>query len=99
MSIFASIVAILSILPYCYYASRITDKIQNMAYIAFDSCWYELRQPLQRNIQLIIEFAQIKRTVDGYNLFSCDLEGFVKVRLFFIQSWIDLNFHSIFVYF
>lgn len=79
MSIFASVVGIGSILPYCYYASKITAKMDQLATTAFQSRWYDLPLSLQRNIHFIILFAQIKRTVNGYKLFRCDLEGFVKV--------------------
>lgn len=80
MTIFASIIAILSILPYCYYASRIQLKIQLTADAAFESTWYDLPVVLQHNILHIITFAQLRRTVSGYGLFNCDLEGFTTVR-------------------
>lgn len=79
MAIFASLVAIFSLLPYCYFASRITFKIQNMSYVVFHCQWYELPVELQKNVQPIIACAQMKRTVHGYGLFNCDLEGFMKV--------------------
>ncbi|XP_031629168.1 uncharacterized protein LOC116344663 isoform X2 [Contarinia nasturtii] len=79
MAIFASLVAVLSLLPYCYYASSITLKIQNMAYVVFESRWYELPVELQKNMKPIIACAQVKRTVNGYGLFNCDLEGFMKI--------------------
>lgn len=80
MTIFAAMVAVLSILPYCYYASRIVLKIQHTANAAFESNWYALPVDLQKNMKHIIAFAQVTRTVNGYGLFNCDLEGFMKVR-------------------
>lgn len=80
MTIFASFVAVLSILPYSYYASRVVLQIQHTADAAFETRWYEFPVDLQKNMKHIIAFAQVKRTVHGYGLFNCDLEGFMKVR-------------------
>lgn len=80
MTIFASFVAVLSILPYCYYSSRIVLKIQRTADVAFESNWYELPLDMQKNIKPMIAFAQMKRTVNGFGLFNADLEGFMNVR-------------------
>lgn len=100
MSIFASFVGVVSILPYCYYASRITVRMQQLSNVIFDSCWYKLPVRLQRNIQFMIKFAQVTRKVDGYILFSCDLECFVKVGskflLFILFIAISIHF---FLYF
>lgn len=85
----AVFVAQLSILPYCYYASRIVLKIQHTADAAFETRWYELPVELQMNVKHIIAFAQLKRSVSGW-LFKCDLGGFMKVR--------EPNIHGHFIY-
>lgn len=79
MTIFASVVAVLAFLPYCYYASRITAKMYCMTDDIFESRWYEFPVELQKNLKIMIAFAQIRRTVNGYGLLNLDLEGFVKV--------------------
>lgn len=79
MTIFNVLVAVLEILPYCYYASRIVLKIQRTADAVFETCWYELPVELQRNMKHVIAFAQLKRTVTGYGLLNCDLGGFLQV--------------------
>lgn len=81
MTIFASAVAVLASLPYCYYGSRMEVRIRHMTDDIFESRWYELPVQLQKNLKLMITFAQIKRTVDGYGLLNLDLEGFVKVKM------------------
>lgn len=80
MTIFASIVAVVSILPYCYYSSRIVLKMEHAAYAAFETNWYELPVNLQKDMKHIIAFAQLKRSVTGFGLFNSDLGGFMKVR-------------------
>lgn len=80
MAIFAALVAIFSLLPFCYYASRITVKIQQTANSVFQSDWYGMPIGIQKNIKPIIAFAQIRRSVNGYGLLNSDLEGFLKVR-------------------
>lgn len=85
MTIFAALVAVLAILPYCYYASIIVWNIEHTANAAFESCWYELPVKLQKNLCNIIAFAQIPREVSGYGLFKCDLEGFMKVGFFLFR--------------
>lgn len=81
MTIFAAAVAILAVLPYCYYGSQITARIQHTANDIFESQWYEFPVQLQKNLRMMIAFAQIRRTVNGYGLLNLDLEGFAKVIL------------------
>lgn len=81
MTVFASFVGIFAILPYCYYASVVTLKIQHTAVATFESHWYDLPIHLQKNIKMIIAFGQVQRKVNGYDLLNCDLEGFMKVKL------------------
>lgn len=79
MTIFAAAVAILAVLPYCYYGSRITARIQHTANDIFQSRWHEFPVELQKNLKMMIAFSQIRRTVNGYELLNLDLEGFAKV--------------------
>lgn len=80
MTIFETTVGVLAVLPYSYFGSNITYKIQHTAVATFESRWYELPLKMQKNIKRVIEFGQIKRRVSGYSLFNCDLEGFIKVK-------------------
>lgn len=73
--------------------------MQQMSNVIFDSCWYKLPVRLQRNIQFMIEFAQVTRKVDGYILFSCDLECFVKVGSKFLFSIEFIEIKFFFLYF
>lgn len=80
MILFASLLAIGSILPYCYYASQMIFKLQQMADITYETDWYRWPIHLQKNIQPMIRHSQKVRTVHGYGLFRCNLEAFMKVK-------------------
>lgn len=54
--------------------------MERTADIAYKSQWYKWPNYLQKNIQSIIRHSQRPRTVNGFGLFRCDLEGFMKVR-------------------
>lgn len=51
-----------------------------MANVAFETHWYLLPVQHQKHLKFMIAFAQVRRTVNGYGFFNCDLEGFMKVR-------------------
>lgn len=76
MTIFASLLAIFSILSFFYYASRITSKIEQMSNNTFESRWYKLPIELQKRMKFMIAFAQIRFSVNGYGFFSKILNRF-----------------------
>lgn len=86
MVLFASATSILCVFPYCYYASKIVPRLQYFADIAFESLWYQnIPVYLQKHLVLIIAYAHIRRKIQGYGMFDCDLEGFMKVNEVFLK--------------
>lgn len=68
------------IFPYCFYATLLELRLFHIADEIFESQWYKYPAHLQKYITLIIAFAQIRRSFDGFGIFRCSLETFMKVN-------------------
>lgn len=68
-----------SILPYCYYASRISHTVGLNAAHAYSSNWYLFTIDQQRCLQMILTHAQVKRNFTGYGIIDCSMEVFLMV--------------------
>lgn len=79
MVISGMMLAISSILPYCYYASRMSYTINMNADHAYQSNWYLFTIDQQRSLQMILAHSQIKRNFTGYDIIDCSLEVFLMV--------------------
>lgn len=73
------ILSIMCIFPYCWYATILSFKLQNIADDAYGALWYKHPYKMQKFTQRIIAYAQIRRSYDGYHIFRCSLEVFMKV--------------------
>lgn len=87
MMIAGMLLALSSILPYCYYASRISFAISLNAYHAYQSNWYLFTIEQQRSLQMILAYSQIKRNFTGYDIIDCSLEVFLMVFFFMPNSF------------
>lgn len=67
------------VFPYCWFATILSMKLENVADDAYNALWYAHPYKTQMFTQQIIAYAQIRRSYHGYNIFGCSLEIFVKV--------------------
>lgn len=81
------VLSIMCILPYCWFASILSLKLLNISDDAFNSLWYTHPTHLQKYVRWIIIYGQIPRNFDGYHIFKCSLEVFMKViEMLFISN-------------
>lgn len=71
------------ILPYCWFASVLSVQLAKIGDDAYHSLWYIHPITLQQYFRWIIIYGEIPRKFDGYNIFICTLEVFMKVRNIF----------------
>lgn len=69
------------VLLFCYFSAMISIQLTWIGQNAFDINWYKLPMKQQQFIKLIIMFSQIRRTVNGYGIFNCDLRTFIQVNI------------------
>lgn len=67
------------IFPYCWYASKLSLQLLKIGDDAYNSLWYSHSTDLQKYIRWIIIYGQVQRNFDGYGIFICALEVFMKV--------------------
>lgn len=73
------ILSILSVLPYCWFATNLSFRLQNIGDDAYNALWYKHSNQMQIYTRQIITYAQIRRSYEGYHFFHCSLDIFVKV--------------------
>lgn len=74
-----TLLIICTLLTYCYFASRITAKLNQNINIIYTSKWYLLPLEQQRYIVHMICFAQRNHILYGLNMLPCSLDSFVMV--------------------
>lgn len=91
------VVAILVVFPCCYFASRITAKLNQIADVIYFSSWYSMLTEHQKYIPFMVAFAQRDHTFRGMNMISCSLETFVQVILLYsnLISFFYIHINSI----
>lgn len=82
--------SILTVLPYCYFASTLIDRLEKMPTQIFISNWHLLSLTQQKKISLMIGFAQRRRRFSGYGMITCSMETFLKVFVLFTSANNDL---------
>lgn len=73
--------SIIAILPYCYYSTIITNRLQQIADdIYYNSLWYKLPSKFKKYHILSIAAAQRPRFFTGYGIINCSVEICKKVQ-------------------
>lgn len=75
--------SIMCILPYCWFATVLSLQLRKIGHDAYESIWYNHPPYLQIYFRWIIIYGQIPRDFDGYNIFRCSLDVFMKVDTVF----------------
>lgn len=78
------------ILPYCWFATVLSLQLRKIGHDAYESIWYKHSPHLQIYIRWIIIYGQIPRDFDGYNIFRCSLDVFMKVSVTAIQTKLNI---------
>lgn len=89
------IVSLVTIFPCCYFASRITAKLDQSAQIIYFSMWYLVPFNERKQFPFVIAFAQRDHSIRMMNMFSCSLESFVQVNGYETISWTNWYWFSI----
>lgn len=71
--------SLFSILPYCYFATKISYRFQANGLRIYQCMWYKMKMSQQRNLQFMIAYAQTVRHFKGFGILDCTLEMFMKV--------------------
>lgn len=80
------VLSIMCILPYCWFASVLSLQLHKISHDAYHSIWYSHPLRIQKYFKWIISYGQIPRNFDGYHIFRCSLEVFMKVGYICWQS-------------
>lgn len=76
-----TVLSIMCILPYCYYGTKISMRLQYIGEFAYaQTSWYKYPIHLQKYVQLTIAYSQRRKQFYGFNIFNCSLEVFMKVQ-------------------
>lgn len=81
------VLSIMCILPYCWFASVLSLQLHKVSHDAYHSIWYAHPPHIQKYFKWIISYGQIQRNFEGYHIFRCSLEVFMKVGNTYSQSW------------
>lgn len=65
---------------HCYYASSITQEIEDTGITAYASNWFDLPIKFQKYITLIMIRAQQSLDFTGLDIISCNMETLGKVK-------------------
>lgn len=68
-----------TVYPLCYFASRITAKLNQTAKVIYFSTWYSLPMELQKYMPFMIAFGQRDHVFRGMHMMTCSLESFLQV--------------------
>lgn len=74
------LLVVIALLLFCYYASRVSERMDENANTIYTSAWYGLPLPQQRYIINMISFAQEEHIFLGLKMFPCSLQSFVTVK-------------------
>lgn len=68
-----------TVYPCCYFASRATAKLDQMAEVVYISNWYSLPLELQKYVPLMVAFGQRDHAFRGVHVITCSLASFLQV--------------------
>ncbi|XP_031626815.1 odorant receptor 33c-like [Contarinia nasturtii] len=71
--------SIMCILPYCWFASVLSIRLYKISHDAYNSRWYTNSLAYHPYTRWIIIYGQISRNFDGYHIFKCGLDVFMKI--------------------
>lgn len=91
-----TVVAILAVYPCCYFASRITARLNQISTVIYSTMWYSLPMAQRKHISFTIAFAQRDHTFRGMSMMTCSLESFVQVTpITYTVQFVNHNYVSI----
>lgn len=64
----------------CHYATHLTNKSIGMGDVIYNCPWYLLPLQQQKMIILMVRHGHVPFVLDGYKIFPCSKESFVKVK-------------------
>lgn len=68
-----------TVYPCCYFGSRVTSQLNQMAGVIYFSTWYTLPMEQRKYTPFMIAFAHRDHTLRCMNMMTCSLESFVQV--------------------
>lgn len=67
------------VLPHCYYATRITEKMSQNNERIYMTNWYRLPIKRQRDFHMLLMYSQREYTIIGYGIANCSMATFLAV--------------------
>lgn len=77
--IYAVLLATANAFVYCYFATKTSHDLRTISVQIYASNWHKMDIRRQKETLMMIIFAQLGRNFDGFGIFYCNLETFLRV--------------------